>query len=186
MTALRIFVSSPSDVRSERAIADRVIVRLGREFAYHLRIEPVMWEREPLVASKHFQEEITPPRETDIVVVILWSRLGVPLPVEKFPGPLSGKAVTGTEWEFEDALKATRERNLPDLLLYRKTTPVVGSLEDEVQVQQRLAQKRLVENFIKSWFVDQDAQSFTAAFREFDNAAAYEEMLETHLRELIK
>src|SRR5665647_3699782 len=140
---LKIFVSSPSDVRPERLIAERVVRRLGREFAYHLRIEPVMWEREPLVASQHFQDEITPPRETDIVVVILWSRLGVPLPIDKFLGPISGKPVTGTEWEFEDALKANRECKLPDLLMYRKTTPVTGSFEDEEQVQQQLAQKRL-------------------------------------------
>jgi formylglycine-generating enzyme required for sulfatase activity len=183
---LRVFISSPSDVRPERLIAERVVRRLGREFAYHLRVEPVMWEREPLVASRHFQEEITPPRETDIVVIILWSRLGVPLPVDKFLGPLSGKPVTGTEWEFEDALKANRERKLPDLLMYRKKAPVTGSFEDEAAVRQQLAQKRLVEDFVKSWFVDQNAQSFTAAFREFADDLTFEGLLETHLRELLK
>ena len=183
---LRIFISSPSDVRPERLIAERVVRRLGREFAYHLRVEPVMWEREPLVASHHFQEKITPPRETDIVVVILWSRLGLPLPADKFLGPLSGKQVTGTEWEFEDALKGNRERKLPDLLMYRKKAPVTGSLEDEEAVRQQLAQKRLVEDFVKSWFIDQDAQSFTAAFRDFTDPSVFEELLEGHLRELLK
>ena len=183
---LRVFISSPSDVRPERLIAERVARRLGREFAYHFRVEPVLWEREPLTASQHFQDQITPPRETDIVVVILWSRLGVPLPTDKFLGPLTGKPVTGTEWEFEDALKGNRERKLPDLLMYRKRTPLSGSFEDEAAVRQQLAQKRLVEEFIKSWFIDQDAQSFTAAFREFTDAAAFEEMLETHLRELLR
>src|SRR5262245_55193683 len=100
---LKIFISSPSDVRSERLIAERVVQQLAREFTYHLRLEAVMWEREPLVASEHFQTSIAQPSETDIVIVILWSRLGFPLPVDKFPGPLSAKAVTGTEWEFEDA-----------------------------------------------------------------------------------
>jgi len=183
---LRVFISSPSDVRPERLIAERVVRRLGREFAYHLRVEPVMWEREPLVASHQFQEKITPPRETDIVVVILWSRLGLSLPVDKFLGPLSGKPVTGTEWEFEDALKANRERKLPDLLMYRKKAPVTGSFEDEEIVRQQLVQKRLVEDFVKCWFIDQNTQSFTAAFREFTDASAFEEMLETHLRELLK
>jgi hypothetical protein len=181
-----VFISSPSDVRPERLIAERVVQRLGREFAYHFRVEAVMWEREPLVASHHFQEKITPPRETEIVVVILWSRLGFPLPAEKFAGPLSGKPVTGTEWEFEDALKANRERKLPDLLMYRKKAAIIGSLEDDELVRQQLLQKHLVEDFIKSWFIDQKAQSFTAAFREFSDAAAFEEMLETHLRELLR
>ena len=183
---LRVFISSPSDVRPERLIAEKVVQRLGREFAYYFSIEPVMWEREPLVASQHFQENITPPRETDIVVVILWSRLGVPLPIAKFPGPLTSKAVTGTEWEFEDALKANRERKAPDLLMYRKKAPVTGSFDDEDAVQQQLSQKRMVEQFIKTWFIDQDAQTFTAAFREFSDASAFEELLETHLRELIR
>src|SRR5438105_518115 len=103
---LRVFISSPSDVRPERLIAERVVRRLAREFAHHLRIEAVMWEHEPLLASHHFQEKIIPPHETDIVVVVLWSRLGLTLPRDKFPGPLSLKDVTGTEWEFEDALKS--------------------------------------------------------------------------------
>ena len=183
---LRVFISSPSDVRPERLIAERVVRRLGREFAYHLRVEPVMWERQPLVASHHFQEKITPPRDTDIVVVIIWSRLGLPLPIDKFLGPLSGKQVTGTEWEFEDALKAYRERSLPDLLMYRKKAPVTGNLENEEELHRQLAQKRLVEDFIKSWFIDQDAQSFAAAFHEFADASVFESVLETHLRDLLK
>ena len=184
--SLRVFISSPADVRPERLIAERVVMRLDREFAYHFRVEPVLWEREPLVASHHFQEKITPPRETDIVVVILWSRLGLPLPLDKFPGPLTGKPVTGTEWEFEDALKANRENNLPDLLMYRKKAPITGSFEDEQAVQQQLEQKRLVEEFVKCWFIDQEAHSFTAAFREFNDAATFEDLLETHLRELLR
>src|SRR5258708_31366878 len=35
------------------------------------------WEREPLLASASFQAGIAKPHETDIVVVVLWSRLGV-------------------------------------------------------------------------------------------------------------
>jgi formylglycine-generating enzyme required for sulfatase activity len=183
---LRVFISSPGDVRPERLIAERVVRRLGQEFAYHLAVEPVLWEREPLIASQHFQENITPPRDTDIVVVILWSRLGVQLPIEKFVGPLTGKPVTGTEWEFEDALKANRERKLPDLLVYRKKAIIIGSLEDEEVVQQQLAQKRQVEDFVKSWFIDQNAQSYTAAFREFTDASTFEELLEEHLRALLR
>jgi hypothetical protein len=75
------------------------------------RSSGVLWEREPLLASHHFQDLITPPHDTDIVVVILWSRLGTPLPADGFAGPLSGGEVSGTEWEFEDALKSHRERN---------------------------------------------------------------------------
>jgi hypothetical protein len=49
---VRVFVSSPSDVRPERLIAERVVKRLAREFSYHFRLEAVLWEREPLLATQ--------------------------------------------------------------------------------------------------------------------------------------
>src|ERR1700730_6089133 len=128
--SLRVFIASPSDVRPERLKTEQIIARLDREFAYHFRVEAVLWEREPLVAAHHFQDErnLTPPRSTDVVVVILWSRLGINLPEDQFQGAVSGRRpVTGTEWEFEDALAAARANGVPDLLLYQKTARRVAN-----------------------------------------------------------
>src|SRR5439155_1510729 len=145
---------SPADVRPERLIAERVIRRLDQEFALHLQLRAVMWERQPLLASHHFQELITPPHDTDIAVVILWSRLGTPLPADKFPGPLSGGEVSGTEWEFEDALKSHRERNTPEILLYRKAAEPTVGLGDTSAARQRLEQKERVDAFFRKCFAD--------------------------------
>ena len=76
-----------------------------------------------MVASGHFQDSIEPPSAFDIVVLIVWSRLGTPLPertkVREYRG-MDGRApVTGTEWEYEEALKAAQETGTPDLLVYR-------------------------------------------------------------------
>ena len=117
LPTIRIFISSPSDVRPERLKAEQIIARLDREFAYRFHVEAMLWEREPLVATRHFQdpENIPPPRGTDIVVVILWSRLGVPSPADKFRGAISGRCpVTGTEWEFEDGLPAPASTASPN------------------------------------------------------------------------
>jgi hypothetical protein len=62
---VRVFVSSPSDVRPERLIVERVVKRLAREFSYHFRLEAVLWEREPLLATHHFQDLIVPPGWTN-------------------------------------------------------------------------------------------------------------------------
>jgi formylglycine-generating enzyme required for sulfatase activity len=183
---LRVFISSPSDVRPERLIAERVVRRLDREFEHHLRVEVVMWEHEPLLASHHFQEKITPPHAADIVVVILWSRLGLPLPGDKFLGPLSQKEVTGTEWEFEDALKSHREHSRPDLLMYRKKVEVTISLNDRSAVRARQQQWDQVEDFFQTWFVDAKGALPSAASWSFDDPVTFEEMLATHLRELIR
>jgi WD40 repeat protein len=182
---LQIFISSPSDVRPERLVAQRIIERLDREFSYHFRIEPILWEREPLIATQHFQASITPPHETDIVVVILWSRLGVLLPVEKYPGAITGRPVTGTEWEFEDAVASYRTRKLPDLLLYRKRAQIPAFLDDDSVLESQRQQKRLLEDFVQRWFVDTNAGTFKAASREFAAAAEFEDLLETHLRDLL-
>jgi WD40 repeat protein len=182
---VRIFVSSPSDVRPERLIAERVVKRLGREFSYHFELQAVLWEREPLVATHHFQDLILPPRETDIVVTVLWSRLGVPLPEAKYRGAISQAPVTGTEWEFEDAVAGYRLRGLPDLLLYRKRAKVTVELGDRAVLEEQQHQTELVEEFMRRWFLSLDGKSFVAASREFIDTTEFESMLEEHLRGLL-
>jgi WD40 repeat protein len=184
---IRIFVSSPSDVRPERAIARRVIARLGREFGHHFEIEAIMWEREPLLVSASYQAGIVSPRETDVVIVILWSRLGVPLAVSDQPGPLSGREVTGTEWEFEDALAGyKRTGNQPELLLYRKTAAIDVRLTSDVEVLESLRQKKLVEDFIGYWTLDSAGRAFVGASWSFNDGSEFEGLVEKHLRKLLE
>jgi WD40 repeat protein len=183
----RIFISSPSDVRPERAIAERIVAKLAAEFRHHCSITAVLWEHEPLLASQHFQdmENIPPPSETDICVVILWSQLGFPLPAEKFRGAISGREVTGTEWEFEDALKSLRARGCPDLLFYQKNADIVASLADEAVLDEMCRQKRAVTGFINRWFKSDNGASFTAAHHVFATTSAFEARLEEHVRKLL-
>jgi hypothetical protein len=186
---IRIFISSPADVRPERLRAEQIVARLDREFAHHFHVEAVLWEREPLVATHHFQDakNIPPPSSTDIVIVILWSRLGVPLPADKYRGAVSGRCpVTGTEWEFEDALAGAREHNgVPRLLLYRKTPSPIAALDDRAAVQHRLEQLELVEDFFARWFRSADGQSPTAASHSFAATGEFEEKLYDHVRAIL-
>src|ERR1700685_397051 len=88
-----------------------------------------------MIASAHFQDPSEPPSAFDIVVLILWSRLGTPLPektaTRQYRGIDGRVPVTGTEWEFEHALAAQKLRGAPDLLAYRKQADPVVSLKDE-------------------------------------------------------
>lgn len=186
MRELKIFISSPSDVRPERLVAQRVIERLDKEFQHYFRLRAMLWEREPLIATEHFQTMITPPAEADIMVVAIWSRLGVRLPPDKFTGRISGGPVTGTEWEFEEAVAAWRAHKIPDILLYRKRAPVLASLEDDTELQRRLEDKRAVDQFFRTWFVDDTQNTFRAAAHDFADALAFEQMLEVHLRGLLQ
>jgi WD40 repeat protein len=184
----RVFVSSPSDVRPERLIAERVVQKLARELGHHCDVEAVLWEREPLLAGHHFQDfrNIPPPRTTDICIVVLWSRLGIQLPPDEFIGALTSRAVTGTEWEFEDALASYRARGLPDLLLYHKTAVSTAELSDRAAVEEQLRQGDLVRDFLDRWLKSADGASFTAASHQFAATAEFEERLEEHLRVLLR
>jgi hypothetical protein len=49
---IKIFVSSPGDVEEERLIAQRVLQRLADQFSRVVRIEPIFWEHQPLLATR--------------------------------------------------------------------------------------------------------------------------------------
>lgn len=185
MQRLRIFISSPGDVLEERTIAQRVIERLQSEYVGRLVLEPVLWEHEPLVATGNFQEQIIRPAETDVVVSILWSRLGTRLP-RGFTRPDGSRYESGTEFEFEDALAGFRANGKPDLLVYRKTAPPSVRLDDERELLERLRQKKKLDDFIARWFHDQAEGTLIAAFHSFESPGHFEELLEEHLHRLVE
>src|SRR6516162_5652913 len=148
---LRIFISSPGDVAEERLRANLVVQKLARDYARFFKIEPYLWEYEPMLASGHFQDAIEPPSASDIVVLIVYSRLGTDLPVtsggREYRG-MDGRApVTGTEWEFEEALAAHRAKGAPDLLAYRKLGDPGASLSDAARRAEQQRQWDALERF---------------------------------------
>src|SRR6185312_5774330 len=109
MLRFRLFISSPSDVGPERALALAVAERLGFEFRGRIELETYLWERSLLRATASFQEQIADIKEVDLAVFILWSRIGTPLPPEQFVRPDGTSYTSGTEYEFEQANEADRK-----------------------------------------------------------------------------
>jgi hypothetical protein len=181
---LRIFISSPGDVVPERRRAALVIENLAKDYARFFEIEPYLWETEPMLASGHFQDAIVPPGETDIVILILWARLGTPLPKEKYRGIDGRVPVTGTEWEFEAALAAHKQRGVPDLLAYKKKAPPKAEYASEADLEELGRQLQKFGAFWSRHFVDHG--EFRAAFGEFENLDGFEAKLEGDLRRLIE
>lgn len=185
---LRVFISSPGDVPDERLRADLVVDKVAQDFSRFFTFETYRWEHEPMLASGHFQDAIDPPSKADIVILILWSRLGTPLPertgAREYRG-LDGRApVTGTEWEYEDALRAARENGAPDILAFRNVSPASIDIRDSAAREQSLKQLDALDAFWKRHFADRGI--FLAAYDEYQTIAEFARRLEESLRKLIE
>lgn len=184
LSTLRIFLCSPGDVAEERLIARRVIGRLGARTGDAVHLEAVFWEHQPLVATASFQEQLVRPSETDIVVVILWSRLGTVLPSHLRRGDGSAYA-SGTEFEFEDAVEGFRLNGKPEIMAYRKTAQAALPLDSEL-LDDYLRQKHELDRFVARWFKNDADGSLKGAFHSFASPADFEELLEAHLSRLVE
>src|SRR5262249_21732149 len=146
-------------------------------------VEPFFWEDHPAKATAPFQPQIPEASGMDIVVGILWARIGTPLGLDK-TRPDGSRYESGTVYEIETAAESSRARGIPDLVVYRKMTDPSLPLHDEVERKRRLEQLAALEAFIKRWFFHDDG-SFKAAFHTFETTDQFERQLETHLRKLI-
>jgi YD repeat-containing protein len=181
---IRIFLSSPGDVVDERRMALRVMDRLKGEFAGAVELEPIVWEHEPIRATQTFQDQIPPPSSSDALICILWSRLGTRLP-GNYRRPDGSVYDSGTAFELETARETFEKAGRPDILVYRKTAPPLFDVSNREEREQRMAQWDQLADYLNSWFRDPDG-SFKAGFTQFQHLDEFEDLLERHLRKLIR
>jgi len=174
----KVFLSSPKDVRPERDRTETVIARLNAEHPGAALFSLTRWENQPYLADRTFQDQILSPGAHDLVVFILWKRLGTDLPSAY--NRADGTARTGTEYEFEQARDAREKRadQLPDILVYRKTAQVTFN-EETVDIER--AQKKALDQFWERWFRS-DTGHFIAGFQSFADAGDFEQQFERNLR----
>ena len=173
----RVFVSSPSDVFGERERIERVIERLNGELGSGAKLHAIRWEQTYYTADKTFQDQIVLPSQTDLVICILWKRLGAELPPQY--RRIDGTTPTGTEYEFEEAMQAARAKGTPDVLVYRKTAAVYLDAE---HVEREKAQFEALKRFWSRWFLSESGH-FTAAYESFETTDQFETQVENHIRQ---
>src|SRR4051794_22797060 len=190
---LRVFLASPGDVADERALARHL---LKDELPYdpflrgRVTFDVVSWDDPatptPMPARLTPQEAViqfeTKPSECDIVIVVLWSRLGTHLDLAKFQKANGEPYLSGTEWEFEDAWNADMR---PEVFVYWRTEKPKIELDDpdDPIVAEHLRQRRLVKQFIKH-FMNQDG-SFRGSVTPYDTPTAFKERLATDLKRIL-
>jgi CheY-like chemotaxis protein len=181
---IKVFISSPGDVIPERMIVKSVMGRLNDEFTGRALMIPILWEEEPLLASDTFQAQIHPPRETEVYIGILWSRIGSPLP-ETITRPDGSIYESGTAFEFEDALAGYQKNGFPEMLLYRKEGAPLVSLQEKAVVLDRIDQMEKLQEYVERKLMGDDG-SYAGAFHMFKTAEQFETMIEMHARKLIE
>ena len=181
MREIKVFVSSPADVEHERQRTERVVERLNGQYAGLVRLIPIRWERKFYEARASFQAQIPEAANCDVVIGILWSRLGSELPSDMPPMTDGEPYPSGTAYEVLTAIERSREKGSPSVYLFRKTAPAVLPVEDEKSralVNQQLDRlKSFWERFVKT-----KEGHFKAGYQEFTNPDEFETQLEALLR----
>lgn len=190
---LRVFLASPGDVGQERALARKVIEEISYEPLLRdvVTIQRVAWdqpgEETPMLATMTPQEAITAdlgrPSKCQIVVVILWSRMGTPLPADQYRKADGSVYVSGTEWEYLDALAAAQRYGWPKILVYRRVEKCLFD-PDDPDIDDRKRQHDQVKAFFAT-FRNPDG-SIPGGVNQYATPDDFGRKLALHLRWLIR
>jgi hypothetical protein len=184
---VRLFVSSPSDVRPERDRVVTVADRLNGAFEGVVRIEVIRWEDGFYSATKSFQEQIHEAvagmAEVDVLICILWGRIGLRLnpAIWKREGLLGYES--GTTYEYETALEMSRKnKGVPELYLFRKSAPILYRAES---AEEDIEQHKTLEIVWKRWTQSGDGYN-AGAYQMFAQTDEFEKQLEDCLRQYLE
>jgi hypothetical protein len=184
---LRIFLSSPGDVAAERRTARELLNAVQRQPMLRGRvwIDAISYDDPdapaPMAAGETPQESVNRltgrPADCDLTVVILWGRLGTPIPphVQRADGT---RYESGTVWELEDALQAGKE-----VWVYRRTEVPSIALNDP-DFEKRRAAYEAVGEFFKR-FTNADG-SIKRGCNTYARDADFGGLFEKHLASLIR
>ena len=203
---IRVFVSSTGDVQKERVLADRVIRSLAAEFGVSVSALPnferlaedngepenhAAWllcpcflEYQRFQSDAGYRRQMPNTAEFDLVVSILWSRLGA-LPDPGLTMPDGGSANSGTEYEVAWALDhAKKNRGLPLLHVYRNCSRPTPPLEPKEEREVFIRQWDSLQEFFTRWKMNSEG-GFAGACNEYRDLQEFEELLREHCRDFL-
>src|SRR6266699_850564 len=157
---LRVFVASPGDVAAEREHVKTVADELNRGIAAQAGfvLDVVRWETHARPDMGRAEQLILDQiGQCDLFVGIMWRRFGTP----------TGVAGSGTEEEFDHALRAWRRSGQPRMLCYfsRARGEPPETVEEATQLLKLTRFRSQVEDQGLAWRYRSDAE-FKALLRE--------------------
>ena len=208
--AIRVLVSSTGDVQKERNLAERVIRSIAAEFdvpvsaSYSsfqrlaeensgaelenrgtLVLCPLFFEYQKFGPKPDYQGQVPNTAEFDIVICILWSRLGalldqaVRMPDGSSPG-------SGTAYEIAWALDhANKNRGVPRLHVFRNCSKPTPPLEPKEDREAFGRQWDSLEEYFAGWLKNNEG-NLAGALNNYSNLEEFEELFRRHFRDFLE
>jgi hypothetical protein len=187
---IHVFLASPGDVGEERAFVRWYLESMlprSPLVAHRLVFDVVAWDHPastvPMPAHLSPREAVIrfkrAPAGCDIVIVILWGRLGTHLDPAALSRPDGSRYLSGTEWEYENAFNASPR---PDILVYRRADPVLINARDPARAEKQEQADR-VEQFVGR-FKNTDG-SWKGGYSEYEGMAGFAKVLANDLEHLV-
>ena len=214
MKTIRVFVSSAGDVQKERHLAESVIRAITAEFSVAvsapssnfqrlaeestglengaletehevpLLLCPYFWEYHRFRPDSGYQGKIANTAEFDLVICILWSRLGARL-VPTLRLPDGSTTASGTEYEIAWAMDhANKHRGIPPVHVYRNRSKPTPPLEPKAEREAFGRQWDSLQEFFANRGQDNHGNS-AATFSDYHNLQEFEELFREHFRNFL-
>jgi serine/threonine protein kinase len=213
MKTIRIFVSSAGEVQKERHLADRVMRSIAaesnvavsassyfqrlaeengglengaQETEHHGRLLlcPYFWEYQRSRPGSEYQAQIPNTAQFDLVICILWSRLGARL-IPRLRLPDGKPTTSGTEFAIAWAMDhANKHRGVPPVHVYRNRSKPTPPLEPKAEREAFGRQWDSLQDF----FANRDKNSpgtLAATFSDYHNLQEFEEHFRKHFRNFL-
>ncbi len=179
---VRVFLSSPGDVADERALARQVLQDLSYDPLLRgaVAFDVVAWDspgapglEATMLPQQAIEAGLPAPSQCDIVVAILWSRMGTPFEMNGRRYP------SGTAYELEDARKSNKTR----LLIYRRREVVHFDPADS-RFLERYDQWKQVDELFAQLRGKDDAP--IVGYNEYQTPSAFARLLADHVKHILK
>ena len=210
MRRIEIFASFPGDVQKERSLAERLIRSIAAELnvpvsiTYSNRLRALSSEERvpaghvnggengtPLLCPCFWEyQDGSPGREYipntgqyDLVVCVLWSRLGIRL-APPFVMPGGTEPGSATDYEVAWALdQATLTPGFPALRIYRNRSIPAAPLEPKEEREKFLERWDSIQEFFANW---EKEPGFSETCADYKDLAEFEELFRKHFRDFLE
>ncbi len=133
-----------------------------------------------LTPQEAIAQGLPKPEDCDLAVILLWSRIGTQLPADFEPKEDGTPYLSGTEWEYLNALKGYRIHRRPAVWVYRRMGAPKFALDDPDLPEQQEQWNKLQEFFAS--FINPDG-SLAGGINYYEAPDDFRQQFEHHLRD---